>query len=52
MLNQDFYLLNFTEKTMRDYSNTFIYLVGGIILLHFLVGFIWLIVKFSKKKEE
>jgi ABC-type glycerol-3-phosphate transport system permease component len=37
---------------MRDSSNTFIYIVGGIILLHFLVGFIWLIVKFSKKKDE
>lgn len=37
---------------MRDDSNTFIYWVGGIIVLHFLVGFIWLIVKFSKKKDE
>jgi len=37
---------------MRDDSNTFIYWVGGIILLHFLVGFIWLIVKFSKKNDE
>lgn len=37
---------------MRDDSNTFIYWVGGIIILHFLVGFIWLIVKFSKKKDE
>ena len=36
---------------MRD-SNTFMYLVGGIILLHFLVGFVWLIQKFSKKKED
>jgi flagellar biogenesis protein FliO len=28
------------------------YIVGGIILLHFVVGFIWLIYKFSKKKED
>lgn len=37
---------------MRDSSNTFLYIVGGIIFLHFLIGFIWLIVKFSKKKEK
>lgn len=37
---------------MRDDSDTVIYLVGGIISLHFLVGFIWLIVKFFKKKGE
>lgn len=37
---------------MREDSNTFMYLVGGIILLHFLIGFIWLIVKFSKKKDK
>jgi flagellar biogenesis protein FliO len=36
---------------MRD-SNTFMYVVGGIILLHFVVGFVWLLFKFSKKKEE
>ncbi len=36
---------------MRD-SNTFMYLVGGIIILHFVVGFVWLIVKFSKKKAD
>ena len=36
---------------MRD-SNTFMYLVGGIILLHFVVGFVWLILKFFKKKED
>ena len=37
---------------MRDDSNTFIYVVAGIIVLHFLVGFIWLIIKLSKKKED
>lgn len=37
---------------MRDNSNTFMYVVAGIILLHFVVGFIWLIYKFSKKKED
>jgi ABC-type glycerol-3-phosphate transport system permease component len=37
---------------MRDDSNTFIYVVAGIIVLHFLVGFIWLIIKLSKRKED
>jgi len=36
---------------MRD-SNTFMYIVGGIILLHFIVGFIWLVIKMSNKKEK
>ena len=36
---------------MRD-SNTFMYLVGGIILLHFVLGFVWLILKFSKNKDD
>ena len=36
---------------MRDNSNTFMYVVAGIIILHFLVGFIWLMLKLSKKKE-
>lgn len=40
----------FTEKSdMRD-SNTFMYIIGGIILLHFVVGFIWLWVKMNRKK--
>ncbi len=38
-------------KIMRDNSNTFMYVVAGIILLHFIVGFIWLIIKLSKKKD-
>ena len=37
---------------MRDNSNTFMYVIGGIILLHFVVGFVWLIFKLSKKKED
>lgn len=37
---------------MRDNSNTFIYVIAGIVLLHFLVGFIWVIIKLSKKKED
>ncbi|MGB5498582.1 MAG: hypothetical protein WBM77_06605 [Maribacter sp.] len=37
---------------MRDSSNTFIYIVAAIIVLHFVVGFIWLAIKLSKKKED
>jgi hypothetical protein len=37
---------------MRGNSNTFIYIVGGVILLHFLIGFGWLLFKLSKKKED
>lgn len=37
---------------MRGNSNVFMYVVGGIILLHFLVGFIWLFFKLSKKKDK
>lgn len=36
---------------MRDSSNTIIYIIAGIIALHFVVGFIWLAIKLSKKKE-
>ncbi|MDD2821937.1 MAG: hypothetical protein PHW29_11795 [Flavobacterium sp.] len=36
---------------MRDHSNTFLYVVAGIIVLHFLVGFVWLLFKLSKKKD-
>lgn len=35
---------------MRGNSNTFIYIIAGIILLHFIVGFAWLIYKMNKKK--
>lgn len=40
------------RKIMRDSSNTFTYVVAGVILLHFIAGFIWLIIKLSKKKED
>jgi hypothetical protein len=35
---------------MRDGSNVTIYIVGGIIIAHFLIGFIFLIYKMNKKK--
>jgi hypothetical protein len=28
------------------------YVVAGVIFLHFLVGFVWLIFKLSKKKDK
>ena len=28
------------------------FVIAGIILLHFIVGFVWLMYKFSKKKEK
>lgn len=37
---------------MRGDSNTLIYSIGGIILLHFIVGFIWLAIKMTKKKDD
>ena len=37
---------------MRDGSNTTIYIIAGIILLHFVIGFIWLAIKLGKKKED
>ena len=37
---------------MRDNSNAFIYVIAGIVVLHFLVGFIWLMIKLSKKKDD
>ncbi|RKT00219.1 hypothetical protein C8C88_2039 [Flavobacterium sp. 123] len=37
---------------MRDSSNTFIYVVAGIILLHFVIGFVWLFFKLSGKKDK
>ncbi len=35
---------------MRDGSNLTIYIVGAVIIAHFLVGFIYLIYKMNKKK--
>jgi hypothetical protein len=37
---------------MQSDSKTLIYIIGGVILLHFVVGFIWLAVKMSKKKND
>jgi hypothetical protein len=45
-------LMKFVQKNMRDNSNTFIYIVASIIFLHFLIGFIWLVIKFSKKSKN
>lgn len=35
---------------MRDSSNVTLYIVAGVIILHFLIGFIYLIYKMNKKK--
>tara|TARA_B100001063_G_C16739366_1_gene543859 strand:- start:732 stop:878 length:147 start_codon:yes stop_codon:yes gene_type:complete len=46
-------LHNFVETSiMRDDSNLTIYIVAGIIIAHFLVGFVYLIYKMNKKKDE
>lgn len=37
---------------MRDNSNTFIYIVAGIIILHFLIGFGYLLYKMNKKENN
>lgn len=37
---------------MRSDSNTLIYVIAGVILLHFVVGFIWLAIKMTKKKDN
>ncbi|CAM1354546.1 conserved hypothetical protein [Tenacibaculum ascidiaceicola] len=37
---------------MRDNSNTFIYIVAGIIILHFLIGFGYLLYKMGKKENK
>ncbi len=36
---------------MRGDSNTIVYIVAGIVLLHFVVGFIWLAIKMTKKDK-
>ncbi len=33
-------------------SNTITYVIAGVILLHFVVGFVYLIIKMSPKKED
>jgi hypothetical protein len=35
---------------MRDISNLTLYIVAGIIIAHFLMGFIYLLYKMSKRK--
>ena len=37
---------------MRDDSNLTLYIVAGIIIAHFLIGFIYLIYKMNKKNED
>ncbi|EDM44997.1 hypothetical protein SCB49_02714 [unidentified eubacterium SCB49] len=37
---------------MTDNSNTTLYIVAGIIVLHFVVGFAYLVYKMTKKKDE
>lgn len=37
---------------MRSDSNTLIYVIAGVILLHFVVGFIWLAIKMINKKDN
>jgi len=54
-MSQFIRLLYFTfdeNSSMRDSSNTIIYIVAGIIVLHFVVGFVWLAIKLTKKKED
>jgi hypothetical protein len=35
----------------RD-SNTIIYIIGGIIVLHFIIGILWLILKLGRKRDS
>ncbi len=35
---------------MRDGSNVTLYIVAGVIIFHFLAGFIYLLYKMNKKK--
>ncbi len=37
---------------MNNNSNTFIYIIAGIIILHFLVGFGYLLYKMNKKEKD
>lgn len=37
---------------MRDSSDTFIYVVAGIIILHFAIGFAWLVYQLIKKEDN
>lgn len=35
---------------MRDGSNVTLYIVAGVVIFHFLAGFIYLLYKITKKK--
>jgi hypothetical protein len=35
----------------RD-SNSIIYIIGGIIVLHFIIGMLWLILKLGRKRDS
>ena len=37
---------------MNDNSNTTIYIVAAVIILHFVIGFGYLIYKMTKKREK
>ena len=37
---------------MREDSNTLIYTIAAVIILHFVVGFVWLAYKLSRKKKD
>jgi len=33
-------------------NNTLAYIIFGIVMLHLIVGFVWLMIKFNKKPEK
>lgn len=37
---------------MNDNSNTTLYIVAGIIVLHFVAGFAYLVYKMNKKNDD
>ena len=37
---------------MRGESNTLIYIIATVIVLHFIIGFIWLAYKLNRKKDS
>lgn len=45
-------LLKLLISIVMDNSNTTLYIVAGIILIHFIVGFVWLAIKLSKKEDD
>lgn len=40
------------ECKMRGSSNTMIYIIAGVIILHLVVGFAWLAYKLNKKNDD